>query len=104
MANFKRTSRYARREIKTDRDGKQFITLKEPLNLQPAEGDIYVTITEELVQRPDLISFKAYGTTEYWWVIYEFNNISDPLFELTTGQILRIPRLARVQAALADTR
>ena len=106
MANFKRLSRYADKELQEDRSGQQFIVLRQPLNLEPAAGDIYVTVNQELLQRPDLITTRAYGSgnRELWWVIYEFNDISDPLFELKLGQIIRIPALARVQAALSKSR
>lgn len=104
MANFKRSSRYSAKEIEEDRAGEQFIVLRQPLNLGLAAGDIYVTINQELLQRPDLIAHKAYGDRELWWVIYEFNNISDPLFELKLGQTIRLPALGRVQTALASIR
>ena len=104
MANFKTLSRYATKEIDTTRDGQQFIVLRQPLNLEPSAGDTYITITQELVNRPDLLAYRAYGDRELWWAIYEFNNISDPLFELQTGQILRIPELSRVRAAITSVR
>lgn len=104
MANFNRQSRYAKRETEEDRAGQQFITLRKPLNLEPDSGDIYVTINQELLQRPDLIAHRAYKNKDLWWVIYEFNGISDPLFELKLGQTLRIPALTRVQAALSNIR
>lgn len=104
MANFKRSSRYIDRELEKNREGKEFLVLRQPLNLEPAEGDIYVTINQELLQRPDLIAYRAYGDRELWWVIYEFNNISDPLFELKLGQIIRLPELQRVQEALSSSR
>ena len=104
MANFKQSSRYSQRIVEFDREGKQFLVLRHQLNLIPAAGDIYLTITQELLQRPDLIAHRAYGDRELWWVIYEFNNINDPLFELTLGQILRIPAIERVRKALTDTR
>ena len=40
--------------------------------------------------RPDQISFKFFGTTEYWWVIMSYNNMLS-IEELTTGTILEIP-------------
>jgi hypothetical protein len=104
MANFKKNSRYNNRVVENDRDGQQFITLRQPLNLEHSSGDIFVTINQELTQRPDLIAFRAYGDSTLWWVIYEYNDISDPLFELQIGQILRIPELSRVRQRLADTR
>lgn len=100
MANFKSSSRYRRIVITSNRSGKNFIILRNQLKLEAGEDDTFVTITQEMVQRPDLIAQTFYGNTEYWWVIYEFNGIRDPLFELKLGQILRIPALDRVLAAI----
>lgn len=104
MANFKRASRYSKKEIENNRSDEQFIVLRQSLNLEPDSGDVYVTINQELLQRPDLIAYRAYGDRELWWVIYEFNGISDPLFELKLNQTIRIPALSRVQNALATIR
>ena len=104
MANFRSLSRYARRSIERNRSDEDFIKLRTPLNLEEDEGDIFVTLNDELLQRPDTISFRAYGTTEFWWVIYEFNGINDPLFDLSLGQVLRLPKLERIQDALSKVR
>jgi len=48
-------------------------------------------ITSEDMMRPDLISEKAYGTVNFWWVILAFNDIENPLVELTPGILLEIP-------------
>lgn len=96
MANFKRLSRYTNGIVTKNRSGKDFLTLRKPLNLEKSDGDVFVTITQDIEMRPDLISNKAYGTPDLWWVIYEFNGVRDPLFDLRAGQILRIPELERV--------
>lgn len=100
MANFKSSSRYRRAIVTSNRSGKSFIILRNQLQLDPDNGDTFITITQEILRRPDLIAQTFYGSTEYWWVIYEFNGIRDPLFELKLGQILRIPALERVLSAI----
>lgn len=100
MANFKKLSRYTGATVTKNRSGKDFLILRRPLQLEPGDGDIYVTITQELEHRPDLVSFKAYGIPDLWWAIYEFNGIRDPLFNLRQGMILRIPELERVLSAI----
>lgn len=102
MANFKSTSRYARALATTNRSGQNFIILRRQLDLQPEQDDTFFTVTQEVLQRPDLVAQTFYGNTELWWVIYEFNDIRDPLFELKLGQILRIPAIDRVLAAIAE--
>ena len=96
MANFKRLTRYTGGELADNRQGKTFLVLRRPLELEESDGDTFVQITQEYINRPDLISYKAYGTPDLWWVIYEFNGIRDPLFELKIGTILRIPEKERV--------
>ncbi len=102
MANFKRLSRYTGGTLASNRSDQNFLVLRRPLELEPADGDAFVTITDDLIRRPDLISNRAYGTPDLWWVIYEFNGIRDPLFELKAGQVLRIPELDRVLDAVKE--
>lgn len=101
MANFKQSSRYRRAIITTNRSGNNFIILRQPIELEPDQGDTFFTVTQEVLSRPDLIAQTYYGNSDYWWVIYEFNGIRDPLFELKLGQILRIPAIDRVLAAIS---
>ncbi len=51
----------------------------------------YYRVSEEDIMRPDLISYKAYGTVQYWWVIMLVNGIQSPLTDLTVGTLLKIP-------------
>lgn len=102
MANFRKNSRYTGGIVSKNRSLKDFIILRRPLNLTQDEGDVFVTLTQEDVKRPDLVAFKAYGDSDLWWVIYEFNDIRDPLFGLRPGMILRIPTLERVLAAIEN--
>ena len=41
--------------------------------------------------RPDLISYKVYGTVDFWWIILLVNNIENPFVDLKEGMILEIP-------------
>lgn len=100
MANFKKTSRYKNGLVTKNRSGKNYLLLREPLNLEPGPGDTFINVTQEILQRPDLISQIAYNNPEYWWVIYEFNSIKDPLFELKLNDTLRIPPLEKVLKAI----
>ena len=102
MANFKALSRYSGGIISKNRTDKDFLVLRKPLNLEEDDGDIIVQVTQDLEKRPDLVADKAYGNTDLWWVIYEFNGIRDPFFDLRQGMILRIPALDRVLAAIQE--
>jgi hypothetical protein len=102
MANFKPLSRYTNGIVTQNRSGQDFLVLRPPLRLEPSDDDIFVTVTEQFVLRPDLVGFTAYGDRSLWWAIYEFNNIRDPFFELKAGQILRIPSRQRVITAISE--
>lgn len=102
MANFKRNSRYSKGLVATNRSNKPFLVLRRPLALEPSEDDTFIVVTQEYTKRPELLSSKVYGTPELWWVIYEFNGIMDPLFDLKIDQVLRIPSLDRVVQAIQN--
>jgi len=102
MANFKRFSRYTGGLVTKNRSNQDFLILRKPLNLQPDAGDVFITVTQEFERRPDLIAAQVYDNVDLWWVIYEFNGIRDPLFDLTQGTSLRIPSLERVVAAIEE--
>lgn len=45
------------------------------------------------VMRPDLISYKNYGTIRYWWIVCLVNNIHNPFSDITVGAIIKIPNI-----------
>lgn len=100
MANFKQTSRYKKAIITSNRKGKNFIISRKQLELESGNDDTFFEVTQDILKRPDLVSQLFYGSPDYWWAIYEFNGIKDPLFELKLGQILRIPAFERVLTAI----
>lgn len=102
MANFKSLTRYTNGQIAENRNGEDFLVLRNPLELEPSDDDIYVTITNTYINRPDLISYTAYGDRRLWWVVLEFNNIKDPFFDLNLGQIIRLPSKPRVLEAIQN--
>ncbi len=64
----------------------------------PAYGNVpekLHVVTQSDLDRPDLISYRYYGTIEKWWVVLDYNNVTDP-FSLQVGDRLRIPDWAWV--------
>lgn len=43
------------------------------------------------LMRPDLISYKCYGSVDFWWLVCLVNKIDSPLTDLIEGQVLTIP-------------
>jgi len=54
------------------------------------------TVTSE-AGRPDVVSYKLYGSTQYWWVILAYNNMVHH-DELVTGTVLKIPSLSDMES------
>lgn len=102
MANFKRNTRYTNGLTSKNRSGVNFLLLRKLLNLTTDPGDTTVAVKQEDILRPDLISQKSYDVPDLWWVIFEYNNIQDPMFELREGQILKIPAIERVLQAIQN--
>lgn len=49
-------------------------------------------IVGDEVGRPDLISFREYGTPSLYWFILKVNGIIDP-YDLDVGSLLEVPSL-----------
>ena len=44
-------------------------------------------------KRPDLISYKNFGTVRYWWLICLINGLDDPFFDTAIDLVLEIPNI-----------
>ena len=51
----------------------------------------YYRVDSSDLPDPALISFKCYGTPDFWWLIMLFNGVENPLTELAEGILLEIP-------------
>ena len=51
----------------------------------------YYRIEQGDLMRPDLISYRIYGTIDYWWLICMINGIQNPLKDMVVGALLEIP-------------
>lgn len=47
--------------------------------------------------RPDIISYRLYGTQNYWWFIMWFNGFMDVWNDLTENQVIKYPSLQSVR-------
>lgn len=57
-----------------------------------SDDDIYHVVSDNEVNRLDIISFNYYGTPHLWWAIAWANDFIDP-FILKRDDIIRIPPL-----------
>lgn len=65
-------------------------------NFRPKYELTTYRVTEEDLLSPDNISYKVYGTEQYWWLILYFNKIVDPFVDMKVGDLLYIPSLLDV--------
>ena len=100
MARFLSGSRYTNGVVSVNRNGDQFLVLRELLTLLPAPTDSFLNITNEMINRPDVISYIAYQRPDLWWAIFDLNNIKNPFTDLVVNQRLRIPELSLLLAAI----
>jgi hypothetical protein len=65
-------------------------------------SDKLITLLGKYENRPDLLSYDLYGTTDYWWIfmIRNPNVIKDPIYDMVTGIQLYAPTSSRLVAVL----
>tara|TARA_R110001592_G_scaffold362233_3_gene675465 strand:+ start:10689 stop:11006 length:318 start_codon:yes stop_codon:yes gene_type:complete len=51
----------------------------------------YYKVREGEIQRPDLICYNVYGTTDKWWLLMKYNKVEDVWNDLFVGMILEVP-------------
>ena len=62
-----------------------------------------VTLASD-IGRPDIISYRIYGTSKYWWILCKVNQIDDLWNDLYIGMDLIIPAVADIQNYYASVR
>jgi len=60
------------------------------------DDDIYITLNERTVLRPNLITYELYGRDNLVWLLLQYNNILDPVAELVPGKVVALPNPSRV--------
>jgi hypothetical protein len=96
MSNFRRGSRYTNGTFSLGSDNREFLLLRNVITIPKSGQDIYITVEERFLKRPDILSQVSYGRPDLWWVIFDINDIRQPLFDLKIGQLLRVPPLGLV--------
>jgi serine protease inhibitor len=64
----------------------------------------FYTIKRQDVSRPELISYKVYGSINYWWIILKLNNIDDPFNDLEIGKTIQLPSQQDIEDFYIQTR
>ena len=79
-----------------DENGRYFLGTFSARDIPRHNTDQFYVLSSEDVARPDLLSYKFYGTPKLYWVILWLNNISDPFEGMYPGMLLRIPTYTRL--------
>ena len=81
--------RYNKAQIKRGPTGKRHQESVSLSRVPLSENDMYIEVTT--TDRLDLISYKYYGTIEYWWLIANVNGVGKGTMAIQEGGILRLP-------------
>lgn len=65
--------------------------------------DVLFEITNTYENRPDLLAYDLYQDVNLWWVfaVRNKNIIKDPIFDMTAGKKIYLPKLATIKRALS---
>jgi hypothetical protein len=73
----------------------------ESIEFPETDQDGHYRVASTDLGRLDNLAQKYYRNRYLWWVIAHVNDIVDPIFGMTVGQVLRIPAWGTVFAALS---
>lgn len=79
-----------------------YLDLLRLRDIPPQSDDIFFTITQQYSNRPDLLAYDLYNDVNLWWVFAVRNKsiIKDPVFDMTSGQKIYLPKLSTINAVL----
>ena len=88
------------KKLYQDENGKQFYESLMPKFIPQAPDDQFIQVSDSEYGRLDLISFRLYQTTRYWWILANANNIVDPFEEILPGKVLRAPSVTQLFSSI----
>lgn len=92
-ANYNYVSRYSTTDRIFDKNNIAYHETYNMKEIPETDSDRYFKVDNTTVNRLDIIAYKCYGFTIYWWIIAIANNIMNSInVELDT--VLRIPPLS----------
>ena len=94
-ANYNYVSRYSNVNRIYDKNNIAYHETGNTLSIPESADDKYYKVDNISVNRLDIIAYKFYGYSIYWWIIAVANEIIDP-FNIELDTILRIPPLSSI--------
>ena len=95
------SSRYLRNvDVFNFSNGLKVPSLLNSIKFISDDIESYYTTASNDVNRLDLISYKLYGTVDFWWAIAAANYIEIPQDSPIEGEVLAIPSSQAIQRYL----
>ena len=87
-------SPYSKTPIKGD-----YLDIMTPREVLHDSGDETYTIESQYHMRPDLLSYKKYGSSKYWWMFAMRNKdaLIDPIQDFKAGTTIKIPKIENLR-------
>mgnify|MGYP005715110475 FL=1 len=94
MTQYSKQSPYSKSVITGD-----YLNLMTPRTVVEDSSDNSYAIESQYHMRPDLLAYKLYGNSRYWWLFSARNKdiLIDPIQDFKTGTTIRIPKLNNVR-------
>tara|TARA_X000000950_G_scaffold75847_1_gene94895 strand:- start:2103 stop:2387 length:285 start_codon:yes stop_codon:yes gene_type:complete len=94
MTQYNKQSPYSKSVITGD-----YLNLMTPRTVIEDSNDDSYAIESQYNMRPDLLAYKLYGNSRYWWLFSARNKdiLIDPIQDFKTGTTIRIPKLNNVR-------
>lgn len=89
------SSRY-QNALEVQQEGVTLVALPRWGEVPESPSDQFHVVEAYEQRRLDVLSFRFYQNTEYWWLIALANGLLNPLY-VPAGTILRIPPLTVIQ-------
>jgi len=84
---------YTEKKLITFKTYKKGQNKEKPVsNLNSSYSTKYYVVSAGSEYRPDLVSYRVYGTPDFWWRIMEYNNIKD-VFDFKVGLSITLPNV-----------
>lgn len=82
----------------TDFNPSGYLDLLSVRGVPAEDDDTLYEVHSAYTHRPDLLSYKLYGTSKFWWVFAQRNMdvIKDPIYDLVAGVKIYLPKKENV--------
>lgn len=66
------------------------------ITLDHRDDDIIVILNEKMAKHPNILTQQLYGRDNLIWLVWQYNNILDPITELIPGMKIVMPNPIRL--------